>query len=344
MKWLGVPRASSLYPRSKSKLAASALIVAAAGTMVQARLNAELVLITGNPLEVSLINLVVAAVVASVTVFCLPNLRESWFMMARAARQGELRPWQMAGGALGGYYLAIQGSAALAVGVAVFTVAVVAGQTGAALVVDWFGLSPVGHKTISLNRMLAAALAVGAVLVVATGQMSLPQKSFPALPVILLLAASAGCASALQQAVSGHVAAISGRGITAAWVNFVGGAVVMAIVVAMFGLGAWVEVAALPPDSWWLCVAGVFGLVYIATVSWVVRLAGVLVGSLMTLIGLLIGAVLLDFLAPTRGSSVTWQLLIGVALTAVAVWLSSIGSVAERVAGTKTRKSSPDCE
>lgn len=309
--------------RAAPALASAALVLASAGTMVQARLNAELVAITANPLEVSLINLVVAACVGSIAVLCTPTLRSSWSTMIRAIRERRLRPWQLAGGALGGYYIAIQGSVALAVGVAAFTVAVVAGQTGAALLVDRLGLSPMGRRGISAKRVGASALAIGAVLVVATGRLTEPRASVAALAGILLLAASAGVASAFQQAVNGHVAAVSGRGMTAAWVNFIGGAALMGLVVALLDRSTGVDLAAVPPDQWWVSVAGVFGLVYIATVAWVVRLVGVLVASLLTLVGLLAGSVLLDALVPTRGSSVTWQLLAGVVLTAMAVGLAS---------------------
>jgi transporter family-2 protein len=73
-----------------------------------------------------------------------------------------------------------------------------------------------------------------------------------------------------------------------------------------------------------MAVAGVFGLGYIATIAWVVRFVGVLVSSLLTLTGLLVGSILVDLLAPTRGSAVTWQLLVAVVLTAAAVALASL--------------------
>jgi transporter family-2 protein len=72
-----------------------------------------------------------------------------------------------------------------------------------------------------------------------------------------------------------------------------------------------------------MSIAGAFGLVYIATVAWVVRTVGVLVTSLLTLVGLLAGSVVMDLVAPTAGSAVTWQLLAGVALTWLAVLLAS---------------------
>lgn len=301
----------------------AALVAAAAGTIVQARLNAGLVEITRNPLEVSLINLVIAATVATAAVLLSSSLRASWVVMVRAIREGDLRPWQLTGGALGGYYLAIQGSVSLAVGVAVFTVAVVAGQTGTALVVDRLGIGPMGRKDVSLARVAAAVLAVVAVAVAASGRLGREDVSPVALAQVLALAASAGAASAFQQAVNGRVGAVTRQGITAAWVNFVVGALLMICVVAVVDATTGTDWATIPADRWWMSIAGVFGLVYIATVAWVVRTVGVLITSLLTLAGLLAGSVLMDLAAPTSGSAVTWQLLAGVALTGSAVLLAS---------------------
>jgi transporter family-2 protein len=290
--------------------------------MVQARLNAGLVEVTGNPLQVSLLNLAAAALVSSVVIAVSPTLRTSWRMLIAAARSGALRPWQLTGGALGGYYIAIQGSVSLAVGVAVFTVAVVAGQTATALVVDRLGFGPMGRQDISMARVFAAALAVVAVLVAGSGRWH--ETSVGSVGLLLVLAASAGAASAFQSAVNGRVGAYTRNGITAAWMNFMVGAVLMVGVVSVVDLVSGTDWAPIPAGDWWMAVAGVFGLAYIATIAWVVRFVGVLVSSLLTLTGLLVGSILVDLLAPTRGSAVTWQLLVAVVLTAAAVALASL--------------------
>jgi transporter family-2 protein len=301
----------------------AALVVAAGGTIIQARLNAQLVEVTNNPLEVSLINLTVAALIASVAVVVAPSLRASWWVLMRAIRSGELRPWQLIGGALGGYYIAIQGSASLAVGVAVFTIAVVAGQTGTALLVDRLGIGPMGRKDISAARIAASVLALLAIATAASGRIGRDDVSPIALIIVLVLAASAGAASAFQQALNGKVGAVTRHGITAAWLNFIVGAVLMTGVVALVDRATVTTWAPIPTDLWWMSIAGAFGLVYIATVAWVVRTVGVLVTSLLTLVGLLAGSVVMDLVAPTAGSAVTWQLLAGVALTWLAVLLAS---------------------
>lgn len=306
-----------------SRIPSVALVAAAGGTIIQARLNAQLVEVTNNPLEVSLINLSVAAVVASLVVLLAPSLRASWWVLMRAIKSGELRPWQLTGGALGGYYIAIQGSASLAVGVAVFTIAVVAGQTGTALLVDRLGIGPMGRKDISAARISAALLAVLAVAMAASGRIGRADVSVIAIIGVLSLAASAGAASAFQQAVSGRVGAVTRHGITAAWLNFVVGAGLMAGVVALVDLARGPAWAPIPTDHWWMLIAGVFGLIYIATVTWVVRTVGVLVTSLLTLVGLLVGSVISDVVAPTTGSVITWQLIAGLVLTWCAVMLAS---------------------
>jgi transporter family-2 protein len=306
-----------------SRIPSVALVAAAGGTIIQARLNAQLVEITRNPLEVSLINLTVAAVVASLVILVAPTLRASWWVLLRAIKSGELRPWQLTGGALGGYYIAIQGSASLAVGVAVFTIAVVAGQTGTALLVDRLGIGPMGRKDISAARIAAALLAVLAVATAASGRIGRADISAFAIIGVLSLAASAGAASAFQQAVSGRVGAVTRHGITAAWLNFVVGAGIMAGVVAMVNVARGPAWAPIPTDHWWMVIAGVFGLIYIATVTWVVRTVGVLVTSLLSLVGLLVGSVISDVVAPTTGSVITWQLIAGLILTWCAVMLAS---------------------
>jgi hypothetical protein len=49
----------------------------------------------------------------------------------------------------------------------------------------------------------------------------------------------------------------------------------------------------------------------------------VLVTSLLSLVGLLVGSVISDVVAPTTGSVITWQLIVGLVLTWFAVMLAS---------------------
>jgi transporter family-2 protein len=180
-----------------------------------------------------------------------------------------------------------------------------------------------GRKDISAARISAALLAVLAVATAASGRVGQADVSAIAIIGVLSLAASAGAASAFQQAVSGRVGAVTRHAITAAWLNFVVGAGLMVGVVAMVDVAQGPAWAPIPTDHWWMVIAGVFGLIYIATVTWVVRTVGVLVTSLLSLVGLLVGSVISDVVAPTTGSVITWQLIAGLILTWCAVMLAS---------------------
>ena len=100
----------------------------------------------------------------------------------------------------------------------------------------------------------------------------------------------------------------------------------MAGIVALVDLARGPAWAPIPTDQWWMVIAGAFGLIYIATVAWVVRTVGVLETSLLTLIGLLVGSIIVDVVAPTTGSVITWQLIAGLVLTWCAVKLASKSS------------------
>jgi len=285
-------------------------------------MNSELVSATGNPYEVSFTNLIVGVTLASVVVLSSKTLRGSWRLLIAAIRQGSLRPWELIGGLLGGCYIAVQGSAALAVGVAIFTIAVVAGQTTGALVVDRLGLGPAGRKDVTLNRLCSAGLAILAIVISAWGRVNDPGTSMLSTLVIVILAVLAGAGGALQQAVNGRVSAATGRSIVAAWLNFAVGSAFMIILVLTLGLIYDGPPQALQSEHWWLYLAGVFGLMYIATVAWVVRIVGVLMSSLLTLAGLLAGSLVSEYLNPTRGTSINAGLFCGIALVILATLIA----------------------
>ena len=84
----------------------------------------------------------------------------------RPARRpgGTLRPWQCLGGACGALLVATQGLTVGTLGVAVFIVAVVAGQSVSSLLVDRAGIGPAGPQPVTVPRLVGAALTVVAVL------------------------------------------------------------------------------------------------------------------------------------------------------------------------------------
>ncbi len=76
----------------------------------------------------------------------------------------------LAGGAAGALTVATQGLAVGIIGVSLFTVGIVAGQTVYGLVLDRIGFGPAGVVAVTMPRLLGGVLALAAVGLVAAGR------------------------------------------------------------------------------------------------------------------------------------------------------------------------------
>jgi transporter family-2 protein len=120
------------------------------------------------------------------------------------------------------------------------------------------------------------------------------------------------------------VAVESGNAVSATWLNFLMGTVMIAVLLAVTHLG---RTASSPTDgpAPWLLLGGVVGLVFIALAAWSVPRIGVLMTALLAVAGNLTSSLLLDVLLPTPGSVVNAALLVGVGLAFAAVALGARG-------------------
>ncbi|GGK00338.1 membrane protein [Pilimelia anulata] len=205
-------------------------------------------------------------------------------------RAGRLRWWECLGGLGGAAFVASQSLTAAVLGVAVFTVAVVAGQAVSGLLADRFGLGPHGRQPVSGARLAGAALTVGAVAL-AGG------RPPPGVPVWLaLLPALAGLGVGVQAAVNGRVRQVAGGAWPATLLNFAVGTAALLLLLAV-DLAAGGAPGALPAAPW-LYLGGPLGVTFILIAAATVRHTGVLLLALATIAGQLVGAVLLDLAAP----------------------------------------------
>lgn len=315
------PSAARVTPAPVRRLMPAVVAVAVgAAIAVQSRVNAELATRVGSGLEAAVVSFGSGLLLLCVAIAAVPRLRSGVPRLAAEVAGGRVRWWQLVGGLAGAWFVATQGMAVPLVGVAVFTVGFVAGQTASALLVDRAGLGPAGRRPVTGLRVAAAGLAVVAVAVAVSDRVGGGAASWwPA-----LLAVSAGVGNAAQQAVNGRVAVAAREPLVAAGVNFLVGT---AALVVAFGLGAvagWVVVTPLPAGPWWLYAGGAVGVVFIAGAAWVVRPLGVLLFALFSILGQLGVALLLDLWAPTPGAALGWQLVAGAALAGVAVVVAGV--------------------
>ncbi|MEY3607194.1 MAG: hypothetical protein RL289_1374 [Actinomycetota bacterium] len=287
----------------------------------QSSINSELNTYTENPLITALINFTTGLMVLSVMMIFSRPIRQGFISIPRLVREGRLKRWQLFGGLSGAFFVASQSGLVQVIGVAIFTVAAVAGQTSAALLVDKTGIGPAGKQPVTLMRVCAAILGIVGVFVSVLGQDSAGQFAFGA----VLISFAAGALVSTQPALNGQIANHTGQPAAATMVNFIVGFITLVIVYVVVqqvdpqGFNV-------PPMPWenpiiWL--GGPFGVLFVLTASFMAKTLGVFLFTLTSVVGQLSGAILMDVLFPTASTNITWQLLLGISITGAAVVLAS---------------------
>jgi transporter family-2 protein len=247
-----------------------------------------------------------------VVVLVLPSARAGTRRLAGDLRIGRLRPHEMLGGAFGAFLVATQGLTVATIGVALFSVALTAGQATSGLVVDHFGIGPSGHQPFSIPRAVASSFAVIAVVLAAGERLaetfSVQTAAFALLPLL------AGFGTGIQLAFNGRLNALGGPWATT-FNNFLVGTVVLLVCWALsLLLEGHLDTM---PSSWWLYTGGAMGIGVIWLAARLVKVHGVLVLGLCMIAGQVICAETIEVL----GSS-THVGIVGVvagALTVVGV-------------------------
>ncbi len=298
----------------------AALLAGGLGSLIalQSRINGELANQVGTGLFPAWTTMASGTVFLVLIVASRRAARTGLSDVVARARTGDLPWWVFTGGVFGSLFLVSQSITVPVVGVAVFTVAVVAGQTVGSLLADRLGLAGTGHRLITWQRVVASVVAVLAVAVGVSDRM----QSGAGTVALAVLALVAGALLAPQQAFNGRVGMAARSPFVGALGNFVGGVLVTTFVLALaMALGLRLEDPGAAP--WWSYLGGVLGFLVIAGGAWTVPVLGVLLYSLLSVFGQLAGALVLDLVWPTEGTSVGWHLAAGAAMTFLAVLVAA---------------------
>lgn len=306
-----VPRTA---PRIDLAVVVAVVLAAAggAGSAVQSRVNGTLAGHVDSGFLAAVISFGTGLALLTVAMAVSRRGRAGLRRLAGALRDGTIRPWQCLGGAAGGFFVASQGLAVGSLGVAVFIVAFVTGQSIGSLLVDRFGLGPGGVRHVTLPRAVGPVLTVVAVAVAMADDAATPSAlAFAVLPLL------AGVGSAWQQGVNGRVRAASGDVLAATFVNFVVGTTALVLALGVSMLFDGVPDGALPANPL-LYTGGLIGVAFIAISAAIVHRIGVLVLTLAMIAGQITGALVLDVVAPDTAppGPLTYA---GAALTLIAV-------------------------
>lgn len=293
---------------------------------IQSRLNGELGHILADGVAAALISFGTGLMVLLIGTALVPQIRRSLGNVWRAIRTpmrgyGGLRWWQCLGGLSGAFLVATQSVTVSVIGVAVFTVAVVAGQAVSSLVVDRLGFGPAGPQPYTTLRVVGAVMALAAVVLAVSSQLSHPGGLL-----LAVLPALGGIGTAVQQAINGRVARTASQdaygAVAAGVVNFLVGFVALLVVfLADFTMrGASHHL----PSEPWLYLGGSCGVVFICAAAAVVRVVGVFVLGLGTIAGQLIASLFIDLFVPAADKAVTFPVVAGTVLALLAVVIAAL--------------------
>ena len=305
------------------------LLAALAGVLIafQSRANGELSHRLGNGLEAALISFGSGLLIIILISLFHPGIKRGAIKVRAAVHSGELPRWRLFAGVLGASFVAVQTQIVPLVGVAIFSVAAIAGQTAASLLVDRIGLTAGGKKAITGRRVIAALITMAAVLVSLLDRLETHNLSIFA----VLLAAGAGAIVGIQRALNGQINEFSGQSFTTTLFNFITGATFLLLLLSIGLLTHHAHLNALVSGPWWMYSGGAIGVLYIAFASTIVQHLGVLTFTLFTVGGQLAGSLLVDFFIPSPGTHITSFLIIGIAMTYLGVVVGGV-KISRRVA------------
>jgi len=291
---------------------------------LQSRVVGSLTNLTHNGIAAGFSSNIFGWLILWIVVFGFAKERESFKRVVAALKGGRLKFWETLGGFGGGVFVAVQSSNVPIVGVAIFTITYVAGQTVSSMLVDKLGIADSGKHAVTLSRVATSVFTLIGVFVAVYPDFK--NSTFKALPILLIIGAA--FFTSFQQAVNSRLNAVSMRPMVTAWFNFASGTVVLTLVL-IINLISGAHFGHLPtaPGKWWMYMGGPLGIVFIASTAHIIKHLGVLKTVLFGVAGQLIGALLLDWLAPTHKGAVSGYLITGTAITLITIVVAStIGS------------------
>jgi bacterial/archaeal transporter family-2 protein len=293
---------------------------------VQGRINGALGARLNDGIAAAAVSFSTGLLVMIAISLVLPRGRAGLARILPAVRSRAFPRIYVVAGAIGALFVFAQSFTVGILGVALFTVATVTGQTVSGLLVDRLGIGPAGKKSVTGIRIVGCVLTIAAVAWAVSPRFSGAGAGSDAGPgallVPLLLPVAAGFLMSFQQAMNGTATVHYGTPIAATLVNFVAGTIVLwaafAVKLAVAGPGN-----PLPAD-WWYYLGGPMGCVFIGLGALLVRSLGVLVTGLGMIAGQLLGSLALDLVLPAPGTVVAPATVLGTLLTLGAIILATL--------------------
>ena len=299
-------------------------LAVAAGLLlpVQGRINGALGVALADGVAAAVVSFTTGLVLMAAISLALPRGRSGLRRILPAVRERRFPPYYILAGCIGALFVFAQTFTVGLLGVALFTVATVTGQTLSGLIVDRLGIGPAGRRSVTGIRVIGSILTVAAVAWAVSPRLAGTGPGPAELLVPLFLSVLAGFLVSFQQAMNGTATVHYGTPLAATLMNFVTGAVLL--------WAAWLVKLAIAgpgnalPAEWWYYLGGPLGCVFIGVGALLVRSLGVLVTGLGMIAGQLLGSLGLDLAFPVPGTVVELPTVLGTLLTLAAIVLASL--------------------
>lgn len=284
---------------------------------VQPRVNGQLGVELDDGVLAAFVSFASGTVVCALAMLAWRRGRRGLGLLSAAMRDKRMTPWFLIGGFAGALMVLSQGVTAAILGVAVFTVALVGGQAIGSLLVDRYGVGTMTPTPLTPTRLVGAGLAIIAVAWAVSDRLGGDIPWW-----MLLLPFVAGIATSWQAAANAQLRFHASSVLTATFVSFTAGTLVLAIAAGVDLLlnGAPTRL----PQEPWLYTGGLLGIVFVAGGAAIVPITGVLVYGLATIAGQLSVAVVLDLILPVSGAGLSIATIGGAALAIIAVGVASV--------------------
>jgi len=298
---------------------------------LQARANGELSHLLGNGLQAALVSFLSGLIIIVVIALFNPSIKEGVRTLRRAVIAKAIPPWTLFAGMLGGSFVAVQTQIVPLIGVAIYSVAAIAGQSAISLLVDRIGLTGGGKKHITPRRVSAAFVTVFAVFISVADRLDGRDLSIAA----VLLGIFAGAIVGVQRALNGQINEHSHQSFTTSLLNFAMGTTFLLIILLFAMTIGGMKLSPLPAGPWWIYTGGVLGVIYVAFTSTIVQHLGVLTFTLISVGGQLVGSLLIDLISPTDGVQISIYLVSGIVLTYLGVLVGGVRNSQLKKAATE---------
>ncbi|MFY8027511.1 MAG: DMT family transporter [Aquiluna sp.] len=292
-------------PDRRKLPAIAAAVIGGSFMAMQARANSGLGQEIGSGIFAALVSFSVGLIIIGVFTLVVKKNRTALSQTINKLSTGDIPWFFILAGSIGGFFVIMQGVVAGIVGIALFSIGVVAGSAIAALVLDGYGLFGLTRRAIGLKR-------IAGILVALTGLMIASDLGSHVPSPLIALPFLAGIGIGFQQAMNGKFGKLAESPAVPTLFNFLAGTAFIAIALLVIEGFQF-------PTSWpanpLFYLGGVLGVIYIFMQVLILPRIGALSMGISMLVGQLTGSVLLDVFLPIAPHPVTISTLLGIALT-----------------------------